>query len=47
MAGALHVLGSLDAPHMLDSLGVLGARDGLGSPDINPMLQGLTYIICI
>jgi len=41
------VLGSLDALRMLGSPGVLGVPDMLGPPNINPMLEGLTYIICI
>jgi len=32
---------------MLDSLGVLDALEVLGPPDIKPMPEGVTYIICI
>lgn len=44
---ALDMLDPLDVLHMLDSLGALDPLDMLRLPDINPMLEGVTYIICI
>jgi hypothetical protein len=44
---ALDVPELLDVLHMLDSLGVLDALEVLGPPDINPMPEGVTYIIYI
>ena len=50
MPDALHALDVpdlLDALHMLDSLRALDVLEVLGPPDINPMPEGVTYIIYI
>jgi hypothetical protein len=44
---ALDVPGLLGVLHMPDSPGVLDALEVLGPPDINPMPEGVTYIIYI
>ena len=44
---ALCLLDALDVLHMPGSLGVLDAPEVLGPPGINPMLEGVTYIIYI